>query len=75
MLKAPLMANWILNCRHCGQSFSVFQIGDSLSDYFFPVKPKFPPEGMLCECPDCKIVSIYRESELRYEAVHAATAK
>ena len=41
--------------------------GETLAEYFFPLKPKFPPEGVKCECPNCKCKFSYEQNELRYE--------
>jgi hypothetical protein len=36
------MANWALNCKACGRSFTFADIEDTLENYFLPAKPLFP---------------------------------
>jgi DNA-directed RNA polymerase subunit RPC12/RpoP len=62
------MAAWALTCKRCGQLFSDTQISEALFDYYFPAKPKFPPEGRECECPHCKAKFIYQQREFTYQS-------
>ncbi len=47
------MSNWEIKCKQCGHSFTFEKIKDMLENYYFLVKPKFPKEGLLRECPFC----------------------
>jgi len=62
------MANWALTCRNCGTVFAYSQISETLADFFLPPKPALPPEGLDCECPNCKIKQRYERDELKYRA-------
>jgi hypothetical protein len=62
------MPNWDLKCEQCGNSFMFVEIEDTLENYFFPVKPVFPKEGLLRECPYCASKSTYMLHELFYRA-------
>jgi hypothetical protein len=53
------MASWALKCKRCGEVFTYSQISETLANYFFPTKPEFPPEGLECECSNCKAKSTY----------------
>jgi hypothetical protein len=57
-----------LKCRNCGAVFAYSQISETLADFFLPPKPALPPEGLDCECPDCKITHRYQQDELKYQA-------
>jgi len=59
---------WVIDCRHCLQSFSHTEIGKTLTDYMLPIKPEIRPGGEEIECPNCKTKSVYTRSELRYQA-------
>jgi hypothetical protein len=61
------MAKWALQCRKCDQFFTLTEISKTLADYFLPEKPKFPPEGLDCECPHCNSKFTYEQHELRYQ--------
>ena len=62
------MASWVLQCQHCSRVFTQSQIREKkLIDYFVPLKPELPPEGLELECPHCKAKSIYLPNDLRYE--------
>jgi hypothetical protein len=60
------MSSWALTCKHCGQSFEHFEIGETLADYVLPPKPVFPPEGLECECPGCKAKATYQQNDLKF---------
>jgi len=60
------MARWVLTCKRCGEIFTYSQISEALADYFDPEKPKFPPKGLECECPNCKGKSSYQRTELTF---------
>jgi hypothetical protein len=61
------MASWALTCKHCGKMFTLSTIDQTLANYFDPGKPEFPPEGLECECPDCKAKATYQRHELTYQ--------
>jgi len=65
--KSTAMASWLLTCKQCSQVFTHSQVGQKLVDYLFPEKPKFPPEGLERECPNCKTKGVYQRNELKYE--------
>jgi hypothetical protein len=62
------MSNWGLKCRECGHSFSFSEIEDTLENYYLPVRPIFPKEGLLRECPVCFSKRVYLSTELFYRA-------
>jgi hypothetical protein len=37
------MANWMVTCKNCGNAFAFASISNSLSDFYLPQKPDFPP--------------------------------
>jgi hypothetical protein len=61
------MASWALTCKRCGEVFTYSEISETLANYFSPTKPEFPPEGLECECPNCKAKSTYQQNELTYQ--------
>jgi hypothetical protein len=61
------MPSWALTCKRCGEVFMYSEISETLADYFIPAKPEFPPEGLECECPNCKAKSTYQLNELTYQ--------
>jgi DNA-directed RNA polymerase subunit RPC12/RpoP len=63
------MANWGLKCKRCGVIFTHSRIGETLTDYFVPLKPELPTEGLELECPHCKTKSIYLRNDLTYKEV------
>jgi DNA-directed RNA polymerase subunit RPC12/RpoP len=63
------MASWMLGCTGCKRTFPHSKIEDSKAeDYFFPVKPTFPPEGLEMKCPHCGQMNSYQRSDLVYQA-------
>jgi hypothetical protein len=58
------MASWALACKNCRAVFTHSQIPDTLAEHFLPTRPEFPPEGLRCECPNCKAEFTYRQHEL-----------
>jgi hypothetical protein len=61
------MANWMVSCKNCGNAFAFASISDSLSDFYLPQKPDFPPEGLERECPRCSAKFNYQKHELSYK--------
>jgi hypothetical protein len=61
------MASWALACKNCRAVFTHSEIPNTLVDFYLPMKPEFPPEGLRCECPNCKAESVYRASELTFQ--------
>ena len=61
------MATWSLICKRCSAAFVHSQIPENIVNYFLPVRPKFPPDGLDCECLNCKTTSRYQRNELIYE--------
>jgi len=43
---------WVIDCRHCLQSFSHTEIGKTLTDYMLPIKPEIRPGGEEIECAE-----------------------
>ena len=62
------MASWSLACKNCNKAFAYSEIGDTLSEFFIPLRPEFPPEGVERECPHCKDKAIYQRNELTYRS-------
>ena len=60
------MANWVVTCKNCRKAFTFASISDSLSDFYFPHKPDFPPEGLERECTHCSSKFKYQAHELSY---------
>lgn len=60
------MASWGLACKNCHAVFTHSQIPNTLADYYLPIRPEFPPDGLERECPNCKITSTYQRSELTF---------
>jgi hypothetical protein len=61
------MARWVFTCKNCYKIVPHAEIGNTLTDYFFPKKPEVPSEGQELECPECKTKSTYHQNELWYE--------
>jgi hypothetical protein len=66
-LEQVCMASWMVSCKNCGNAFAFASIGDSLSDFYFPQKPEFPPRGLERECPHCAAKFNYEKHELTYK--------
>jgi hypothetical protein len=64
---AGSMARWVFTCKNCFKVVPYSEIGDTLTDYFFPKKPEVPTDGLEMECPACKTKSVYQQHELWYE--------
>jgi hypothetical protein len=62
------MPNWGLKCKLCGHSFTLAEIEDTLENYYLPIRPVFPKEGLLRECPVCFSRLTYLPTELFYRA-------
>jgi hypothetical protein len=60
------MPNWGLKCKQCSHTFTFAEIEDTLENYYVPVKPVFPKEGLLKECPHCAFKFRYLPHELFY---------
>jgi hypothetical protein len=60
------MASWTLACKNCHAVFTHSRIPDTLADYYIPTRPEFPPSGLECECPNCKVKSTYQARELTF---------
>jgi hypothetical protein len=61
------MARWVLSCKNC---FKVLPDDDSSvtsAERFLLKRPSLPPAGLVLECPDCKMASIYHENDLWLE--------
>jgi hypothetical protein len=48
------MARWVLDCKNCSEAFAYSLIPDTLTDYYLPLRPAFPPAHQECECPTVK---------------------
>ena len=59
------MANWTVTCKNCGQAFALAPISDSLSDFYLPEKPDFPPQGLERKCPLCSAKFNYQSTSSR----------
>lgn len=62
------MASWVFVCKNCSSAFTHSEVGETLSDYFLPVRPEVPPEGVERQCPSCKFKSTYTRADLRYQS-------
>ena len=62
------MASWALTCKNCRAVFTYSQISETLADYFMPMRPEFPKEGLEHECPYCETKSTYKRHELVYRS-------
>jgi hypothetical protein len=62
------MESWTLVCKNCHKAFAYSKIGNTLGDFFLPLRPEIPPEGVERECPNCKVHAIYQRNELRYQS-------
>jgi hypothetical protein len=62
------MSHWALSCKNCGEVFAYSPIADTLDNYFIPLPPEFPPQGLECECPRCKANATYQRTDLRYRS-------
>jgi len=69
------MADWVLTCKNCRKIFSHSRVSEeTLFDYFLPLRPKIPPEGEKCECPNCGVKSTYNRTELTYRSERGNSA-
>jgi uncharacterized protein YbaR (Trm112 family) len=63
------MASWMLSCPECNGEFKYSEIEPGkLIDFYLPMKPAFPKEGTLVECPHCKKSSLTYQHQLFYKA-------
>jgi predicted nucleic-acid-binding Zn-ribbon protein len=63
------MANWVLSCRKCKTNFEHSKIAVAgLANYFIPLKPEFPPDGIERECPNCGYKAFYQKTDIKYQA-------
>jgi hypothetical protein len=63
------MPSWVLVCHECKADFKTWQIDDrKLVNFLFPMKPTFPIDGIVTQCPNCKHDGIYQATDLRYRA-------
>jgi len=62
------MADWVMYCKKCSKTFVYSTIADTFANYFMPQKPTFGESGDTLECPHCHTKSVYRASDLRYQA-------
>jgi hypothetical protein len=60
------MSCWALVCKNCGEVFAYSPIADTLVNFFVPLPPDFPPQGLECECASCKAKFTYQRMDLRY---------
>jgi DNA-directed RNA polymerase subunit RPC12/RpoP len=61
------VAYWTLTCGNCGSNFVHSLIeDDSVLNFLFPSKPKFPDSGSELECPNCRRKTIYKRTDLTY---------
>lgn len=61
------VARWVFTCKNCFKVVPNGEVGNTLTDYFFPKKPEIPVEGIEMECPECKTKYVYQQNELWYE--------
>jgi hypothetical protein len=66
------MASWVLDCPGCKPTFVhpgvTVDSDHRMMDHCYPVtrKPEFPIEGLLVECPNCKLASVFKRDQLIY---------
>lgn len=60
------MASWGLACKNCHAVFTHSQIPNTLADYYLPIRPEFPPDGLERECPNCKARPPTSEANSRF---------
>ncbi len=61
------MPSWVLQCVNCKNRFEYAAINTAgLLNYFQPLKPEFPPEGIPVLCPQCGQRATYHRHELTY---------
>ncbi|MGA2810120.1 MAG: hypothetical protein ABSG16_01880 [Candidatus Acidiferrum sp.] len=61
------MASWVLECLNCNQKFEYSKISASgLINYFQPLKPEMPPDGVQMQCPNCGQNGQYFRHQLTY---------
>jgi len=61
------MASWNVTCPHCGKAFEHSAIENTLKNYYFPQKPKFPKEGQSLVCKNCGKESVYQQEDITYQ--------
>jgi hypothetical protein len=64
------MARWVLSCPYCRKEFTYSEIPSTsrLADFFLPVKPDLPAEGIKLDCPACERPTIFFRHQLLYRA-------
>jgi DNA-directed RNA polymerase subunit RPC12/RpoP len=59
------MATWELQCPNCKNKFAYMRItDDDLENYYLPLRPIFPEDGLEVECPDCSFKAVYQRYAL-----------
>jgi endogenous inhibitor of DNA gyrase (YacG/DUF329 family) len=61
------MANWTLECPNCNSNFVHSPIEDTIDNYFLPIKPTIPDDGVKMDCPECGQNATYQKADLRYQ--------
>jgi hypothetical protein len=73
-LAGVVMASWVLDCPGCKATFVHSRVATDfdqrMMDHYYPLTPKpdFPPEGLLVECPNCRLSSVFKRHQLLYRA-------
>jgi hypothetical protein len=62
------MASWEHACPNRNESFTHSLMPETLENYFWPIKPDLPNEGIEFECPNCGHKSRYKRTDLRFKA-------
>jgi hypothetical protein len=57
-------------CKQCNRWFVHAAIEDTFENFYFPVRPTIPKEGLLKACPHCGHESVYQRHELTCRALH-----
>lgn len=62
------MARWVLSCPNCNQEFTYSEIPrkSTLADYYLPVKPDLPTDGVKLDCPSCQKPTTFFRHQLVY---------
>jgi DNA-directed RNA polymerase subunit RPC12/RpoP len=61
------MASWQLTCLNCEREFTHSVIANNLDNYYLPIKPDFPEDGMEFRCPHCGNKSTYQRTDLTFK--------
>jgi C4-type Zn-finger protein len=64
------MARWVFSCPICKNEFTYSEIPRKirLADYYLPVKPELPTQGVQLDCPSCKRPTTFFRHQLMYRA-------